>query len=214
MRGGGFVVPDVGAVAVATAALIVRAFEAVERAIGALRKQTGVTKCGEVGMPAASLMAGGMVDSRSAAAKRRVFFSESGEIRGGVFGGGPGVGEAGRVVVAEEGIFVALGGSPTAAARRCDWGNAEASRKVEIGVGAGGEGAIEAECADAAARFRFGAEFAIGGEIIPEEHGRIPPAIALPAAEVGDVGGGGVRGAARAKLPFSGSVAGRSGLCM
>jgi hypothetical protein len=58
----------------------------------------------------------------------------------------------------------------------------------EIGVRAGGESAVEAERADAAAGFWFGAEFPIGREIVPEEHRRVPPAVALPAAQMGDAG--------------------------
>jgi hypothetical protein len=195
--GGGFVVPDVGATAVAAAGVVVGAFEAVELAIGGAEAD-GRDQGGEVG-------AGGVLDGGGDGG-----FAEGGgeaagllfqgvEVRGGVFGGGPGVGEAGGVVVADEGVFVALGSVPAAAARRAI-GEMPGEQEGEIGVRAGGDGAVEAERADGPLG-GLGAEFAIGGEIVPEEHGGVPPAVALPAAQVGDVGAGGVeRGEREAAL--------------
>ena len=186
---GGFVIPDVRATAVAAAGVIVGAFEAVELAIGGAEAD-GRDQGGEIG-------ARGVLDRG-----RDGGFAEGGgeaaglllqrvEVRGGVFGGGPGIGEARGVVVADERVFVALGRSPAAAARSAV-GEMPGEEEREIGVRAGGDRAAEAERADAAARFGFGAEFPIGGEIVPEEHGRVPPAVALPAAQVGDVGARGV----------------------
>src|ERR1019366_3738565 len=103
---------------------------------------------------------------------RRVLFRS----RGGVFGRGPGVGEAGGVVVADEGVFIALGSVPAAAARRAI-GEMPGEEKGEIGVGSGGDGAIEAESSDGADFGGLGAGFALGGEIVPEVHGRAPPRI-------------------------------------
>ena len=182
--GDGFVVPDVGATAVAAAGVIVGAFEAVELAIGGAEADGG-DEGGEIG-------AGGVLDGggdggfAEGGGEAAGLLFEGVEVRGGVIGGGPGVGEAGGVVIADEGVFVALGSVPAAAARGAI-GEVPGEEEGEIGVRAGGDGAVEAEGADGAAGFGFGAEFAIGGEIVPEEHGRVPPAVALPAAQVGDV---------------------------
>ena len=151
MGGDGFVIPDVSATAVAAAGVIVGAFEAVELAIGGAEAD-GRDEGGEIG-------AGGVLDGGGDGG-----FAEGGgeaagllfqrvEVGGGVFGGGPGVGEAGGVVVADESVFVALGRSPTAAARRAI-GEMPGEEEGEIGVGAGSEGAVETERADAAARLR------------------------------------------------------------
>ena len=171
--GGGFVVPDVGATAVAAAGVIVGAFEAVELAVGGAEAD-GRDQGGEIG-------AGGVLDGggdgglAEGGGEAAGLLFEGVEVGGGVFGGGPGVGEAGGVVIADEGVFVALGRGPAAAARRAI-GEVPGEEEGEIGVRAGGDGAVEAESADGAAGFGFGAEFAIGGEIVPEEHGGVPPA--------------------------------------
>ena len=138
-------------------------------------------------------MACGIVDSRIAAANRRVFFSSAGNCAGGVFGGRPGVGKARGVVVAEEDIFVAGRGAPSAAA----WGaigKMPGEQEGVIGVRSGGDGSADGEGSYRAGILRLGPEFAIGGEIVPEEHGRIPPRAALPSAQVRQVRACGIEG--------------------
>ena len=50
-----------------------------------------------------------------------------------------------------------------------------------------GDGALETESADNAGFGGFWTEFAIGGEVIPEEKRRIPPAAGGPALEVSEI---------------------------
>ena len=181
MGGGGLVVPDVGAAAVAAAGVIVGAFEAVELAVGGAEADGGDQR-GEIG-------AGGVLDGggnggfAQGRGEPASLLFQGVEMGGGVFGGAPGVGEARGVVIADEGIFLALGCGPAAAARRAI-GKMPGEQEREIGMRAGRDGAVEAERADGAAGLGFGTEFAIGGEIVPEEHRRVPPAVALPAAQV------------------------------
>ena len=126
-----------------------------------------------------------------AAANWRVFFSRASQVFGGVLGGGPGVGEARGVVVADEGIFIAARGAPAAAPRGAV-GEMPGQQKRVIGVRAGGDGAAERERAHGSGVRRLGTEFAIGRKIVPEKHGRVPPAAALPSAKMGDAGAGGI----------------------
>src|ERR1019366_3625874 len=187
--GGGFVVPDVGATAVAAAGVIVGALEAVELAVGGTEAD-GRDQGGEIG-------AGGVLDGggdgglAEGGGKAAGLLFQGTEVRGDISGSGPGVGEAGGVVVAYEGVLVALGSVPAAAARRAI-GEVPGEEEGEIGMRAGRDGAVEAESADGADFGGFGAEFAIGREIVPKEHGGVPPAVARPAAQGGDVGAGGV----------------------
>ena len=127
MGGGGFVVPDVGAASVAAAGVIVGAFEAVELAVGGAEADGGDQR-GEVG-------AGGVLDGggdggfAQGGGEAAGLLFEVRQVRGGVFGGGPGVGEARGVVVAEEGVFVALA-ELHPQRRGVRLGKCQASRKV------------------------------------------------------------------------------------
>src|ERR1039458_7416548 len=189
--GGGFVIPNVGTTAVAAAGMIVNAFEAVEFAIGGAEARGG-DESGEIG-------AGGLLDDggesglAEGGGEAAGLLFEYVEVSGGVFRGSPGVGEAGGVVVAEKGVFLTFGRTPAAAARRAI-GEVPGEEEGEIGVAAGRDGAVKAKSADGADFGGFGAEFAIGGKIVPEEHGGIPPASLFPAAEVSDAIVGGMEG--------------------
>ena len=189
MGGGGLVVPDVCAASVAAAGVVVGAFEAVEFAVGGAEAD-GRYQGGEVG---AGCVLDGGGDGRFAhgGGKPAGLFLEGWQVFGGVFGGGPGVGEARGVVVADEGVFIAGRGAPAAAPRRAV-GEMPGEKERVIGVGAGRDGAAERERAHGSGVLRLGTEFAIGGKVVPEEHGRVPPAAALPSAKVGDAGAGGI----------------------
>src|ERR1017187_3031692 len=111
------------------------------------------------------------------------------EMCGRVFGSGPGIGKARGVVVAQEGIFIARGGTPAAAARSAI-GEMPGKQERVIGVGGWRDGAAERERRHWSGGLRLGTELAVGGKVVPEKHGRVPPAAALPSAKMGNPGAG------------------------
>ena len=98
------------------------AFEAVELAVGGAeagggheRGEVGAGRVFDDGRQGAFAQGGGEQSS----ARFEAF-----EIRRGVFGGVPGVGEALGVVIADDGFLVALGRVTIRTIAACDWGNA------------------------------------------------------------------------------------------
>src|ERR1019366_1159716 len=107
--------------------------------------------------------------------------------------GGDESGEIGAGGLLDDGGESGLAEGGGEAARRAI-GEVPGEEEGEIGVAAGRDGAVKAKSADGADFGGFGAEFAIRGEIVPEEHGGIPPASLFPAAEVSDAIVGGMEG--------------------
>jgi len=182
MGGAGFVIPDVGAIAEATAGVVVDAFEAVELTVGGAE--------GSGGAHGGEICHGGFDDSGWQRAFAHGFDEELGlgfefrEVLGGVFGGGPGVGKFGCIPVADDGVFLAFGRAPTAAGGSAI-GKVPGEEEFVSGGLAGGNGALEAERADGVGFFGIGTERAIGGEIVPEKERGVPPAAGGPAREMG-----------------------------
>ena len=182
--GGGFVIPDVGAVAEAAAAMIVGAFEAVELAIGRAEAGLGDER-GEGGH-------GGVAHGGRAACCRAWRRRSGGceppdraDLSAAYAAACPGAGETRRVVIADDGVLVAFGRGPAGPGGR-------AIREMpgeQEGVGGFGRRAAISCCrqsdADRLALRSLGAELAIVAEIVPEEQRAGPPLGLRPAAQIG-----------------------------
>src|SRR5271155_5741206 len=100
---------------------------------------------------------------------------------GGVFAGSPSVREASAIVVADEGVFIALLGVPSAAPRSAVR-EMPCEKERVIGVRSRREGSTKRQRAHWPRVLRLRPEFAIGRKIVPVKHGRVPPAAALPSS--------------------------------
>ncbi len=156
--GGGFVVPDVGAVAEAAAEVIGGAFEGVELAIGGAEAGGG-DESGEIGEGGVLDFAGEGGFAEGADEFLGALF-ERGQMRGTVFGGGPGVGKAGGVPVADDVVFVTFGRIPAATFRRAI-GEVPGEDKAVFGFGLRIDLLFETDGADCAGLSGFGAERAV-----------------------------------------------------
>lgn len=175
--GAGFVVPDMGTVTEATAEVIIHTFEAVEFAIGRAEGGGG-PESGEIshGRFANHGGDGGFVNGFD---EEFGLLFELREVLGGVFGSGPGVGKFSGVPVTDDGVFFAFGSAPTTVLGRAI-GEVPGKEVLIGGRLARSESALETEGGDWAGLSGFGAQCAIGGEVIPKEKGRVPPAASRP----------------------------------
>ena len=176
-----------GAVAEAATPTIVDAFEAVEFAVGSA-EAGGADERREIG-------AGGFFDDAGEGALAKGFREQAGlaferrEIFSGVFGGRERGGKSDAIVIADDRFSLPLGRSPAAPFGRAD-GEAPGEEKREVGGAARGDCPLKRHDADGVMRVGLGGEFSIVGKIVPEQHGRVPPAALRPSSPDVDTGAG------------------------
>src|SRR5205823_3508939 len=158
-------------VAKAATDFVVYAFKPVELPIGS-PETGGRDERGQVGRRGVLYRSGKRtLPNRSRKAPRVLF--QAVEIRGRIFRCIPRIGKPGRVMVADYRFFIAFGRAPSTAARR-PVGEMPGEQKRIIRVHAGRNGPLQTERAHQVARFGF-SQLAIGREVVPKEHWRVPP---------------------------------------
>jgi len=171
-----------GATAVAAAALVVAAFETVKLAVGRAeahgRCQRGEVRHGRV------LHGGGQGAFAHGGGEAARLRFQAREICRSVLSRLPRVGEALRVVVPNDVLFVPLGRVPAAPLRRAV-GEVPAQQEGIPGLGARRDLPLQAERPYLGACVHFRAQFAIGGEVVPVKLRAGPPLRARPAPQAG-----------------------------
>src|ERR1700722_1984172 len=183
-----FVIPDVSAVAETAAAVIVNAFESMKLAIGSA-EAGGARERGKIGA-GRFLHHGGKRALAKGLREQPGLTFETREILGCVFGGGERGGKSGAIVISDDSFALPFGRCP-AAPLGSTIRESPGEKEREVCRTAGRDGALERENANGIMRIGLSGETAVVGEIVPEEHGRIPPAALGPSSpDVGMSAGG------------------------
>ena len=181
VRGHRLIVPNVCAVAMATAALIVGTLETPKPAVGGAETYAG-RQSREIGRSRV-FHRGRESALPQPSCELTSFPLEAFQVLRNILSSCPSVGEACRVPIANDRVFLSLRRLPAAPCRRAVR-KMPGEQKGVVALGCRGDCPAEAERPDGIPRGILRSKPAVGREIVPEQQRSVPPPTFRPAAEM------------------------------